>query len=305
MSANVMSTAALIEKFEQALDEHWGYIWGTAGVEWTAAKQKQKINYMVNKYGTNWKKNSEAKDDNYYRAALYGEKWVGHKVADCSGLFKWAMALYKISIAHGSNTIYLSYCSSKGKLQGGKRMDGKPLKPGTAVFVFNAKEGKYSHIGLYIGGSKVIEAAGTEAGVCTSNVAANKWTNWGELKNVSYEDNAGFPVDTGWRPTIRRGNKGDYVKEAQTMLKKLGYNLGTYGVDGDYGKMTESAIRDFQKANKLNPDGVCGPMTWDALQKACDRISSDSLYTVCIHHLDKTQADALKNNYPGATVTEE
>lgn len=305
MSANVMSTAALIEKFEQALDESWGYIWGTAGIEWTAAKQKQKVTYMVNKYGSSWKKNSEAKDDVYYRAALYGEKWVGHKVADCSGLFVWAMKAYKISIAHGSNTIYLSYCSSKGKLQNGRRMDGQTLKPGTAVFVWSQKEGKYSHIGLFIGGSKVVEAAGTEAGVCVSNIAATKWTHWGELKNVSYEDNMGFPVDTEWRPTIRRGNKGEYVREAQEALKKLGYNLGPCGVDGDYGRATESAMKEFQSSHKLNADGVCGPMTWDALLKAVGSISSATSYTVCIHHLDKTQADALKTNYPDATVTVE
>ena len=59
MSTNVISTEALIEKFKQALDEKWGYIWGTAGEEWTAAKQRQKVNYMVSHYGTNWKKNSE------------------------------------------------------------------------------------------------------------------------------------------------------------------------------------------------------------------------------------------------------
>ena len=36
----LISTQALIEKFQEALDDQWGYIWGTAGVMWTAAKQK-------------------------------------------------------------------------------------------------------------------------------------------------------------------------------------------------------------------------------------------------------------------------
>lgn len=312
MSTNVISTEALIAKFQEALDDKWGYIWGSWGEEWTASKQKQKVNYMVNKYGTSWKKNSEAKEDNYYRAALIGEKWIGHRVADCSGLFRWALNCYHISIVHGSNTIFLDYCKAKGKLQNGRRLDGKKLQPGTAVFVYNEKTKKYSHIGLYIGGSKVIEAQGTDAGVCTSNISASKWTYWGELKAVKYEaeDNVGFPVDSGWRPTIRKGSKGDYVKEAQTMLYNLGYNLGTYGIDGDFGKATETAVKEFQMDHGLVKDGVIGPLTWDALQKASDKISApstslDKYYTVCIHHLDKTQADALKTNYPGATVTEE
>ena len=49
---------ALIDKFKYALDNKWGYIWGAAGILWTEARQKQKVNYMVNKYGTTWQKNS-------------------------------------------------------------------------------------------------------------------------------------------------------------------------------------------------------------------------------------------------------
>ena len=311
MSTNIISTEALIEKFQQALDEEWGYIWGTAGILWTKDRQKQKVDYMVSKYGTQWQKNSEARDDNYYRAALIGDKWIGHKVADCSGLFKWAFGCFKISIAHGSNTIYLSYCSAKGKLQNGKRLDGKKLIPGTAVFVYDSKKDNYKHIGLYIGGSKVIEAQGTDAGVCVSNISANKWTHWGELKAVKYEEtNETTPVGAGWRPTIRRGSTGAYVKEAQTILYNLGYNIGPYGIDGDFGNATERAVKEFQRDHSLNQDGVVGPLTWDALQKAQESQKpasggADKQYTVCIHHLDKTQADALKTNYPGATVTEE
>lgn len=64
----------IVEKFRYALDNHWGYIWGSAGILWTKAKQQQKIDYMVGKYGTSWQKNSEAKQDNYYSAAVYGDK---------------------------------------------------------------------------------------------------------------------------------------------------------------------------------------------------------------------------------------
>ena len=38
----------------------------------------------------------------------------------------------------------------------GKRTDGEPLKPGTAVYKFNASEG-YHHVGLYIGEGTVIQ----------------------------------------------------------------------------------------------------------------------------------------------------
>lgn len=300
----MISTAALIEFFQQALDDKWGYIWGTSGIEWTKSKQKQKVDYMISKYGSNWKINSEAKDDNYYGAAMYGDKWIGHIVADCSGMFKRVFEKYKMSIAHGSNTIYRSYCSAKGKLSNGKRLDGKTLLPGTAVFVYDSRKDNYKHIGLYIGHGKVIEASGTIAGVCTSNVSATKWTHWGELKGVSYEEQE-QDEGTVWRPTIRRGNKGDDVKYVQTILYNLGYDLGSYGIDGDFGRATEAAVKEFQRDHKLNPDGVVGPLTYEELEKANQKPSSEKQYMVCIRHLDKTQADALMNNYPGSTCAEE
>lgn len=300
----------LIGKFQYALDNSWGYIYATAGDLWTEAKQKQKINYMVSKYGTSWKKNSEAKEDNYYGAALYGDKWIGHYVADCSGLFRWAFNQYKVYIAHGSNTIFRSYCTKTGKLNAGKRTDGQTLKPGTAVFVYKSAGNNYSHIGLYIGGGKVIEAQGTQAGVCVSNIAASKWTWWGELKNVSYEaeNDTGFPAESTWRATIRKGSKGKEVIEAQTMLYKLGYDLGSYGIDGDFGSATQKAVKEFQSDHKLAVDGVIGPLTWDALEKAYKAINEapkEQLYTVRILHLDKTQADAFKTKYPDCIITEE
>jgi hypothetical protein len=262
---------------------------------------------MVNKYGTSWKKNSEAKDDTYYSAAMYGEKWIGHKVADCSGLFRWAFNEFKIYIAHGSNTIWKSYCTVRGNLSGGKRTDGKTLLHGTAVFT--DKNGDKTHIGLYIGGGKVIEASGTQAGVCMSNVNASKWKCWGELKNVSYEEHGGGDDEGGgggWRHTIRRGNKGEDVKYVQTILYNLGYDLGSYGIDGDFGRATEAAVKEFQRDHKLNPDGVVGPLTYEALEKADKKPAPvEKLYSVLIPHLDKTQAEAIRNNYPGSTISEE
>ena len=92
------------------------------------------------------------------------------------------------------------------------------------------------------------------------------------------------------------------------MLDKLGYNLGICGIDGDYGKATEAAVKEFQRDHQLVVDGVCGPMTWDALQKAVNQIGEkpvEKVYSVTIRNLNKTQADAIvaiANNYPGAEI---
>ena len=170
--------------------------------------------------------------------------------------------------------------------------------------------GKHPHVGLYIGNDEVIEAKGTINGVIKSQLSDKKWTFYGELKDVQYDGVEPSPdpePSPGWRPTIRRGNKGADVIECQTMLTRLGYDIGSCGIDGDFGRATEAAVKEFQRDHKLVIDGVVGPMTWDALDKAVAQINekpSEKIYSVIIRNLDKTQAEAIANNYPGAEIVE-
>ena len=119
-----IATADLIAKFQYALDNKWGYIYGASYETWTEAKQKSLVNKFVSSYGANWKNNANAKENNKYYGALYGAKWIGHIVTDCSGLFYWAFKQLGGYMYHGSNTMYKSYCTSKGKLNKNGRTDG-------------------------------------------------------------------------------------------------------------------------------------------------------------------------------------
>ena len=55
------------------------------------------------------------------------------------------------------------------------------------------------------------------------------------------------------------------AKEIQAALKKSGFYQGE--VDGQIGAKTKDALKKFQEANKINPDGVVGSRTWILLQK--------------------------------------
>ncbi len=66
--------------------------------------------------------------------------------------------------------------------------------------------------------------------------------------------------DNKGHPTLRRGAKGDLVKEIQ---KKMGFVENS--VDGEFGPLTEAAVRRFQRSKGLVPDGIVGPKTWAAL----------------------------------------
>lgn len=302
----VISPQALIDKFKQALADKWGYIWGTAGMLWTAARQEAL---------------EKTTDADRAQGRKYGSKWIGHKVADCSGLFSWAFKQLGGYMYHGSNTMWDLYCTAKGELKNGARTDGQGLKPGTAVFTYNKTTKKRGHVGLYIGDGYVIEAKGTQAGVIKSKVTESKWVEWGELKGVDYSGTTPEPApapdpepapEPAKRPTLRKGNRNQYVKELQTDLDRLGYNLGICGIDGDFGTATEKAVKEFQRDHGLSQDGICGPKTWAALINAVDRLKPQpepaKTYTLIISGLDRTQAEAIKAvaaNYPDAKIKEE
>jgi len=268
----------LVEKFKYALKEKWGYIWATAGEKWTEAKQE---------------KLEKTTDADRAQGRKYGSKWIGHYVADCSGLFSWAFKKLGSYMYHGSDTMYRKYCTDHGELKKGIRTDGKALKPGTAVFVWNGT--KYSHVGLFVGDGIVIEAMSTINGVTTSKLTAAKWTHWGELKDVEYGD---VPVS---RPTLKKGDKGVYVTLAQTELLNQGYDLGKWGVDGSFGTATEKAVKTFQLDNNLTVDGIIGKDTWDKL----DGGQAAPKFTVIIHHLTASEANSLISKYPGSEKEEE
>lgn len=83
-----------------------------------------------------------------------------------------------------------------------------------------------------------------------------------KLEGKDVED---IKVDT--TPVLQNGDKGAYVKKLQESLHRLGYDLGEYGIDSNFGDSTEKAVRSFQKDQKILIDGIVGNETWRYLAK--------------------------------------
>lgn len=66
--------------------------------------------------------------------------------------------------------------------------------------------------------------------------------------------------------TMKLGSSGDYVMTLQSELAHLGYSVGP--IDGTYGSKTLAAVEAFQLSDHLQVDGVAGPLTQSALEKA-------------------------------------
>lgn len=64
---------------------------------------------------------------------------------------------------------------------------------------------------------------------------------------------------------LAEGAIGDTVKAAQALLAQWGYTCGWYGADGEFGPATKQATINFQFMKKLEPDGIIGQHTWNAL----------------------------------------
>jgi len=62
---------------------------------------------------------------------------------------------------------------------------------------------------------------------------------------------------------LRRGSRGDRVKQLQRALNAAKYNVGAVdGVDGVYGAKTVDAVRRFQSVyDAYNVDGIYGSRT--------------------------------------------
>jgi len=57
--------------------------------------------------------------------------------------------------------------------------------------------------------------------------------------------------------------RGPAIINLQERLRAIGVLKGV--VDGVFGPATETAVKAVQRNSSLNPDGIVGPATWNAL----------------------------------------
>ena len=158
----------LVKWAKNAADKGWGYVYGTYGTVLDNSLLDSKITQYPDEVGAN---------EQFIR-----DNWLWKRTADCVGLIKgyaWydAETQKTLLVSNGmpdigADTMYEN-ATEKGSI------DSIPEVLGLAVW----KEG---HIGVYIGGGKVVEAYGTTTGVIYSELADGGWTHWLKIPYISY-----------------------------------------------------------------------------------------------------------------------
>ncbi|MBQ7655149.1 MAG: peptidoglycan-binding protein [Clostridia bacterium] len=198
-------------------------------------------------------------------SACAGCKWakdgVGRLAYDCAQLTRFAMAQVGIALVSGANSQWQKTAFAvKGEI--------RDMPYGMMCLVYREdSDGKKHHTGVYCGDGYVIHAKGHDYGVVREQLDKI------DKPLTHYGIPAGLYTDTELRaagidpsgnvPTLRRGSKGELVKQLQRTLNfLLDENLT---VDGIFGAKTEAAVMVFQSKMGLKADGVVGPKTWAEL----------------------------------------
>ena len=233
-----------------------------------------------------------------------GCKWYPNgkrtRFFDCRGFTYWILLqVYNWELkGAGATSQWNTESNWKAK---GKISEGFPKD--TLVCLFYSKDNK-EKVWEHTGFGYNEETCECSNGVQHFTTRNKKWTHWAIPACVGGDVP---PTPTPTKPTLRRGDSGEYVTLAQTELIQKGYDCGSWGADGKFGAATEKAVREFQQShtdengNPLTVDGVIGSRTWWAL----DQVETPVKYTVTIPHLSKSQADALIREYPGSNMIEE
>lgn len=186
-----MNNLALVKHCKKALDERWGYVWGTFGNTLTMDLLKYKVKQYPSGVGNH--------------ISFIKHNWMNRRTADCVGLIKsylWWEGGY--ANYNPKTDVSADGMIDKAKIKGPMSTFYKNKRPGVCLW-------KKGHIGVYIGGGLVIEARSTTRGVIESPVygyGASDWTHWLECPFIEYKNV--LPEFKPWNEIIDEVSKGSY-----------------------------------------------------------------------------------------------
>lgn len=183
---------------------------------------------------------------------------------DCRGFTRWLLQQAGLSLRGAGATS--QWNDETNWAEKGPVSD---LPPEKVCCLFMRQGTKMSHTGMHLGNGVLIHCSGE---VKRGKVTDKGWTHYAIPKGLAEEaptppapqpDPA--PAPAPLRRLLRKGCRGEDVKELQSALIVLGYDLGKCGADGIFGRKTQAAVKAFQKDEGIQVDGIAGPVTYSRL----------------------------------------
>lgn len=255
MKARNASKAEIIQQVTE-LCLGWPYVFGAAGEMCTPAKRSS---YAGSRPDHAAAIRSACPVLSGKATACDACDWQGTLIDDCRGFTRLMLQWAGLSLYGGTVTAQWEYAPNWVA----KGTDINAMPHGLVCCVFRP-----SHTGMYVGNDTVRHCGGKKGQVVEEQLPGTPhWERWGipaGLYTNAELEAAGVKFDPAKNiPTLRRGSNCDEVADLQMLLNsKFGYYLE---VDGNFGKATEAAVKDFQKKHGLTADGVVGKKTWAAL----------------------------------------
>lgn len=272
----------------------WPYVYGAWGEPCTPANRKRRArdDHPTIRSACQMLRDRNRQD------SCDGCKWFpgGCRVGmfDCRGFVAWLLRQVGLDLyGDGATT---QYNTARNWARRGPISE----MPDCVCCVYRKKGNRMEHVGMHLGGGVVVDCS-----VNVRSVGMSGWTHYAIPVGLYSEEE--IPVTTV-KPVLRKGSRGDNVRELQRLLNDLGYDCGV--ADGVFGAKTEAAVKAFQTDHGLKADGIVGRNTWAALDAAVGAVEppeeiAPQLYRVTIEGVTYEQYRRILDICPLAEAVRE
>lgn len=189
----------------------------------------------------------EGKQNPNFKNHAYAQEWLQY-VKDVTGITPFVYMSKSVCREYRWDPMYPLWAAqyanyNKTGYKQNPWTDDKGYGPWTAPAIF-----QYSSKGRLNGYNDDLD-------LDIAYITPEEWQAWAQGKEPA-------TIDPAVKPTLKRGDRNEYVRAWQRLLNANGYQCGN--ADGVFGEKTEQAVIKWQQAHGMEA-GYIGAQTWETI----------------------------------------